>query len=160
MSGLLSEKPNMLLKNKVHDLQVQPVSMDTCWSQIPLDGTLQLLRNLKRLRVFNFKDRRRNSDRLLCCATPFLSHEGLLALVGRPNFTVEISNFNGTSISVDGLTQIVQVGWIMDSRNTYCVFSQGTEIPSSVCANSGMTVIDYRIWETECRYCQAKIRNF
>ena len=64
---------------------------------IPLDGILKGLKNLKLLEVSR--------------CSPFLTHECLLPLVSRPNFTMKNHDPTGVNISHDGFQQIVQVGY-------------------------------------------------
>ena len=79
---------------------------------IPFNGTLKMLKNLKRLEVFE---------------PLFLSHEGLLPLVIRPNFAVQIVPRKTTNISADGFQKIVQVGLKMIAFSvTYRISSNRT----------------------------------
>ena len=69
--------------------------MKAVWSHMPFDDILPLLTNLKHLEIRT--------------SSAFLSHDGLLPLVGRPNFTLDIWNCEITNISLDGFQKMIQV---------------------------------------------------
>ena len=73
-----------------------------------------MLRNLKRLQVYG--------------CSPFLTHEGLLPHVGRPNFSLQICTVEVTNITLDGFLKIIQVGYVIFVSRAYSCSENNSKI--------------------------------